>query len=106
MFEFPDAEEPGKTYVGQSEDVDRRLAEHEASGKKDPDVEATVKEVEGGKTPREHAEQNRINELGGKASEPGSETSNKRNPIGPRRKTEVEEMYGPIKPPAPRTIPE
>jgi RHS repeat-associated protein len=99
IYEFPDAKTPDKTYVGQSEDTDRRLSEHEATGKKGSDTDATVTEVPGGKTAREHAEQNRINELGGKASAPGSQTSNKVNPIGPKRKKEVEDVYGPIKPP-------
>ena len=105
IYEFPDAQEPGKTYVGQSEDTDRRLEEHEASGKKDPETEATVTEVRGGKTARAHAEQNRINELGGKKAVPGSQTSNKVNPVGPKRQTKVEQFYGPIKPPRPKVVP-
>ncbi|HEX2060278.1 MAG TPA: RHS repeat-associated core domain-containing protein [Thermoanaerobaculia bacterium] len=106
IYEFPDEKAPGKTYVGQSEDTDRRLSEHEGSGKKDPEKDAKVVEVKGGKTAREHAEQNRINELGGKSSMPGSQTSNKVNPIGPKRQPAVEEVYGPIKPPRPRVVPE
>ncbi len=106
VYEFPDAKEPGKTYVGQSEDTDRRLAEHEGTGKKDTETEAKVKEVPGGKTAREHAEQNRLNELGGKRSVQDSQTSNKVNPIGPKRQSEVEKLYGKIKPPAPKVIPD
>ena len=52
VYEFPDAKEPGKTYVGHSEDTDRRLAEHEGTGKKDPETEAKVKEVPGGVSTR------------------------------------------------------
>ncbi len=105
IYEFPDAENPGLTYVGQSGNVPQRLDQHENSGKKDANDSARTTEVKGGKTAREHAEQNRINELGGKSGTPGSATSNKVNPIGPKRAPTVQELYGPIKPPQPQVIP-
>ena len=47
-----------------------------------------------------------MNDLGGKRSVPGSQTSNKVNPIGPKRQSEVEKLYGKVKPPAPKVVPE
>jgi RHS repeat-associated protein len=100
VYEFPDAKEPGKVYVGQSGDVPRRIDEHEDSGKKEAGSPATVRPMPGSaKGEREKAEQERINELGGKKTVPGSETSNKVNPIGPRRQKTIEDTYGPIYPP-------
>lgn len=99
-YEFPDAKEPGKVYVGQSGDVPRRIGEHEDSGKKEAGSPATVNPMPGSaKGEREKAEQQRINELGGKKTVPGSETSNKVNPVGPKRQKTIEDTYGPIYPP-------
>jgi RHS repeat-associated protein len=72
----------GKTYVGQSGNISRRIGEHLASGKLlEADI-ATVRTtgVTGGKTAREIAEQLRINELGGIKN-----LENARNPIGKAR---------------------
>jgi hypothetical protein len=73
--------------VGQSNNIDRRLSEHVASGKITQEAAdaAARTEVLGGKTAREIAEQRRINELtnGVGARDPG--IANKVNPIGPKR---------------------
>ena len=73
----------GKPYVGQSKDLDSRLDRQVKVGKISPEeaAKANLKEVPGGKTAREIAEQKRINELGGIKN-----LENKRNPIGERRK--------------------
>ena len=96
-YEFPDAKSPGKTYVGQSGNVENRLDQHTKSGKLAPGAEPKVAKVPGGKTAREVAEQKRINQLGGTTKQPGSQTSNERNPIGKRREKKVEDEYGPLK---------
>jgi hypothetical protein len=75
------------TYVGQSGNIDARLAQHVASGKitQESADNAVRTEVLGGKTAREVAEQGRINELtdGYGASDP--RVTNIRNPIGAAR---------------------
>jgi RHS repeat-associated protein len=88
IYEGPDATAPGKTYVGQSGNIPERLAQHGESGTgKFPEgTKVSTTEVKGGKTAREIAEQKRIDQLGGVRSKPGSQTSNIRNPIGPKRK--------------------
>jgi hypothetical protein len=77
----------GLPYVGQSNNIDRRLAEHVRDGKITQEAADAARrtEVTGGKTAREVAEQRRINELtnGVGASDPG--IANKVNPIGPKR---------------------
>jgi len=81
IYEFPGRS--GKKYVGQSGNIDRRLAQHERSGKLAPEMRGEVVRtpVPGGKTAREVAEQRRIDELGGL-----DHLENQRNPIGPNRK--------------------
>gem|GEM_PF-2430699 len=54
----------GKTYVGQSVDVARRLAEHVNAGRLASAATATIIHVTGGKMSREIAEQMLINSLG------------------------------------------
>jgi RHS repeat-associated protein len=88
-YEFPDATAPGKTYVGQSSNVPRRLGEHEASGKKGSETEAKTKPVNGGKTARELAETKRIKDLGGTSGKEGSQTSNKRLPVSDKRMEKI-----------------
>ena len=77
----------GLPYVGQSSNIDRRLAEHvrTARSRRRRPTRPRRTEVTGGKTAREVAEQRRINELtnGVGASDPG--IANKVNPIGPKR---------------------
>jgi RHS repeat-associated protein len=85
VYEGPDATAPGKTYVGQSGDIANRVVQHEGSGKFAPGTKVSATEVKGGKTAREVAEHNRIQQLGGVKSKPGSQTSNIRNPIGKNR---------------------
>jgi RHS repeat-associated protein len=88
-YEFPDATSPGKTYVGQSGDVPRRLGEHEATGKKEAGTEAKTTPVSGGKTAREVVETKRIKELGGTTTKEGSQTSNKRLPVSDKRMEKI-----------------
>lgn len=73
----------GRQYVGQSNDIDRRLGEHIRDGRVTPEeaARATRTEVPGGKTAREIAEQRRIDELGGVDN-----LENVRNPIGQNRR--------------------
>jgi RHS repeat-associated protein len=73
----------GKKYVGQSKNIPRRLKEHIRDGRMCPSELPNVKRknVPGGKTAREIAEQQRIDELGGIEN-----LENKRNPIGSRRR--------------------
>jgi RHS repeat-associated protein len=85
IYEGPDAKAPGRTYVGQSGDIPSRLSQHEAAGKFPSGTKVSTTEVTGGKTAREVAEHNRIQQLGGVRSQPGSQTSNIRNPIGKNR---------------------
>jgi|HubBroStandDraft_6_1064221.scaffolds.fasta_scaffold50608_2 RHS repeat-associated protein len=85
IYEGPDANAPGKTYVGQSGDLPNRLQQHESSGKFPAGTKVSTTEVKGGRTAREVAEHNRIQQLGGVKSRPGSQTSNTRNPIGKAR---------------------
>ena len=68
-------------YVGQSGNLDARLAQHVASGKITTEAAKTAQkfEVFGGKTAREVAEQRQINGLGGI-----EQLGNKVNPIGGR----------------------
>ena len=72
----------GKPYVGQSQDIRRRLQQHLNSEKLPanelPNVQS--QDVFGDKTAREIAEQRRIDSLGGI-----QQTENQRNPIGPNR---------------------
>jgi RHS repeat-associated protein len=72
----------GRTYVGQSGNISRRITQHVRSGKLAAEEAGNVRrtEVLGGKTAREIAEQHRINELGGIQN-----LENKVNPIGPSR---------------------
>ncbi|MGA9213667.1 hypothetical protein [Kaistella sp.] len=78
IYEF--VAESGKTYVGQSKDILKRLMQHIDSGKLPEGAQVIVKEVLGGKTTREVAEQLRIRDLGGVDN-----LDNIRNPIGPAR---------------------
>jgi len=64
-YEFPDAQNPGRIYVGQSGDVPERLEQWRRQGRLAPGTIPTTKPVPGGKTAREAEEQRRINELGG-----------------------------------------
>jgi hypothetical protein len=76
IYEFTVAA-TGTTYVGQSNDILRRLLEH-MGGKLDPSMVGTIiyRPVSGGKLAREIAEQFRILDLGGIRR-----LENKRNPI-------------------------
>jgi len=80
VYEFP---EKGKTYVGQSGNIENRLKQHGKSGKLGEGVTPNTREVQGGKAAREVEEQTRINELGGTK---GGNVTNERNPVGENRK--------------------
>jgi len=99
VYDFSDATNPGRTYIGQSGDVGSRLDQHAKTGKLVEGTEVNVTPVAGGKTPREVVEQKNINQLGGTVNNPGSQTSNIRNPIGKKRKKEIEDLYGPLNEP-------
>jgi RHS repeat-associated protein len=81
IYEFPDLLNPGQIYVGQSGNIDKRLKQHERSGRYQPGT-ATTTSVPGNKLDREIAEQNRITALGGID---GGNVSNERNPVGRNR---------------------
>lgn len=70
----------GRTYVGQSGDISRRLKQHLKSGKLPPKATVEIFEVAGGKFEREIAEQLKINSLGGVG-----QLENIVNPLGPGR---------------------
>jgi RHS repeat-associated protein len=72
----------GKTYIGQSQDIPRRILEHIASGKLGAGSAVKTTQVLGGKTAREVSEQLRIEAMGGIRS---GILENVRNPIGPAR---------------------
>ena len=85
IYEFPDQAAGGKPYVGQSGDISRRLRQHERAGRLRPGTE-TTRALEGGKTAREIAEHQRIQELtGGVPARQSPNVSNKVDPIGPKR---------------------
>jgi len=87
IYEWVD--DAGKTYVGQSGDIPKRLKQHAQSGKLDGVDLTTIKttEVVGDKTTREIAEHTRIQEITGDVAARKSEAVlNKVDPIGPSRK--------------------
>ena len=77
IYEFRGAS--GRSYIGQSDDITRRLSQHAKSGKLPLDNLDSIRtrEVLGGKRARLLEEQARINELGGPSC-----LENVRNPIG------------------------
>ena len=87
IYEFKDGI---KTYCGQSCDIPGRLQQHINSGKLTADSLSTVQttEVLGGKTAREIAEHQRIQEItGGVPARFSDRVSNKRDPIGLNRRS-------------------
>lgn len=85
IYEFTDT--AGKQYCGQSCNIPYRLNQHVASGKLDPNQSVTTTEILGGKTAREIAEHNRIQEItGGVPARFSDKVSNKVDPIGPNRR--------------------
>jgi RHS repeat-associated protein len=86
IYEFPDQTNGGRPYVGQSGNVPNRLGQHEAAGRLQPGTEITTR-VTGGKTAREIAEHNRIQELtGGQRARNSAKVANQNDPIGPNRR--------------------
>jgi hypothetical protein len=86
IYEFPDQTAGGKPYVGQSSNLPSRLSQHENAGRLEPGTEAT-KEVAGGKTQREIAEHQRIQEItGGAPARQSDSVANRVDPIGPKRR--------------------
>ena len=90
IYKFTDT--TGKTYCGQSCNVPRRLKEHVASGKLDPNQAVETTEVLGGKTVREVAEHKQLMEVtGGVDAKDSDLVSNMRNPIGKKRENLLNE---------------
>ena len=86
IYEFPDQTAGGTPYVGQSSNVPNRLKQHQAAGRLLPGTEGTTP-IAGGKTAREIAEYNRIQQLtGGQKARNSPTVSNKVDPIGPTRR--------------------
>ena len=86
IYEFPDQTAGGIPYVGQSERVPTRLGEHQAAGRLTPGTENTTA-IPGGKTAREIAEHNRIQQLtGGQKAKNSVSVANKVDPIGKKRR--------------------
>ncbi len=89
IYWFHDLENDNKLYVGQSNNIERRLDEHRRDGRLDSPGSAKTQEVAGDKFDREIAEQNKINEItDGKGIDP-DKVSNKRNPVGEKRQAEA-----------------
>jgi len=89
IYKFPDkGANKEKIYIGQSGDVEKRLAQHIHTGKLDkeelPEVE--VKVVEGGKETRELAEQQEIEDNDGVKN---GKITNERNAMTEKRKKEA-----------------
>ncbi|MBL9004082.1 MAG: GIY-YIG nuclease family protein [Myxococcales bacterium] len=85
IYEFPDQTTGGKPYVGQSSNLPQRLKQHEGSGRLIPGTERTTP-VDGGKTAREIAEHQRIQEITrGEPARLSPNVANKVDPIGPSR---------------------
>jgi hypothetical protein len=86
IYEFADKSADGATYVGQSGNVEKRLQTHAKAGRHEAGT-AQVTQVEGGRTAREVAEHQRIQEItGGVPAKDSPAVSNKRDPIGVKRK--------------------
>jgi len=86
VYQFPDQSSPGQDYVGETEDFQRRLPEHQRSGRLLPGTEVTTP-VPGGRVEREIAEHQRIQQLtGGVPARQSPVVSNRRDPIGPNRR--------------------
>ncbi len=85
IYEFTDT--AGKLYVGQSNNIAKRLNQHVNSGKLHKNQNVKTTQVLGGKTTREIAEHRRIQEItGGVAARRSNKVSNKVDPIGPKRR--------------------
>jgi len=86
IYEFPDKTAGGLPYVGQSGNIPNRLGQHEVAGRLEPGTETSTP-VSGGKTAREIAEHNRIQELtGGQRARNSPNVANENDPIGPNRR--------------------
>jgi RHS repeat-associated protein len=91
VYEFTDTK--GKSYTGQSVDIDSRLDQHIKNGKLDPKNKKKVKitEVAGDKTDREIVETKILDSKGGAntKSKPNSKVSNKVRPISAAREKKL-----------------
>gem|GEM_PF-2094000 len=87
IYVFDDLKNPGKKYVGQSEDIAKRLAQHQAAGRLSNVKNATTKEMQGAtKLASEIAEHKLIQKITkGVPAKKSSLVSNKCDPIGPKR---------------------
>ena len=87
IYEFPDAAAAGKPYVGQSGNIPQRLQQHQQAGRLTEGTVPRTTEIPGGKTAREIAEHQRIQELtGGVPARHSPNVANQRDPIGPNRR--------------------
>ncbi len=87
VYEFADRKNPGKLYVGQSGNIEKRLQYWIKDGRLDP-ADDTVRrwEINGGRIQREVAEQWQIQQRGGIG---GGFVSNQRNPLGLNRRDDL-----------------
>lgn len=74
----------GKRYVGQSGKISKRMRQHIRDGRLSPDAAVSRTHVPGGKTAREIAEQQRIDQLGGV-----EQLENVRNAVGAKRREKL-----------------
>lgn len=86
IYEFPDQQNGGLPYVGQSGNIPSRLRVHERGERLQSGTESSTP-VPGGRLARERAEYERIQEIteGVPARQSGA-VSNQRDPLGPRRR--------------------
>ena len=85
VYEFPDQTAGGKPYTGETADKDKRLKQHEKAGRYVPGTE-TFTPVPGGKTAREIAEHERIQQnSNGVPAAQSPNVANRKDPIGPKR---------------------
>jgi hypothetical protein len=90
IYEFTDT--AGKKYIGQSGNIPNRLKQHVKSGKIEAGTSVKTTYVAGGKTAREIAEHNRIQEItGGVPARRSNLVSNQVDPIGPNRRHLLDE---------------
>ena len=89
IYTFPEGD---GDYVGQSHDVPGRLAKHRQKDKLAEGKEAQVLPLPGSsKTDREAAEQTAIDSVTGNEGAKSDKVTNKRNPMGPKRKHKQQE---------------
>jgi hypothetical protein len=92
IYEFPDATAGGKPYVGQSGNISQRLQQQKQAGRLTEGIVPKTTEIPGGRTAREIAEHQRIQEItDGVPARRSPAVSNQRDPIGPNRRHLLDE---------------